>query len=402
MILPSCLTELTDFIPYGKQNIEQDDINEVLKVLRSDFLTQGPLVEQFERQICDKLLPKYAIAANSATSALHISCMALGINENDTVWTSPNSFVASANCAIYCGAKIDFVDIDIKTGLISINELTKKLEEAARLDKLPSLLIPVHLGGASCDMEEISNLSQKYGFKILEDASHAIGGKYKGAYVGSCKYSDITVFSFHPVKIITTAEGGVATTNNNLYAERLFKLRSHGIEKNHKKFFSPTDKPWVYEQQMLGYNYRMTDVHAAIGISQLKKLDKFVQERNEIFKVYRDLFCNIDLFSFLEIQAEVYSSFHLAVLILNKRAITFHKEIFMFLRESRIGVQIHYIPIHCQPFYKKLGFKKGDFPNAEDYADRAISIPIFPGLTYENQKFIYSKFKEIVKSYKIL
>ena len=392
---------MTKFIPYGKQNIDQNDINQVIKVLNSDFLTQGPLVEEFENQICEKISSSYAIAVNSATSALHISCMALGINENDTVWTSPNSFVASANCALYCGAKVDFVDIDLNTGLMSIAKLSKKLDEAAELDKVPSLLIPVHLAGASCDMQAISKLSKKYGFKILEDASHAIGGKYKGNYVGSCDYSDITVFSFHPVKIITTAEGGVATTNNKYFAEKLYKLRSHGIEKNNEKFYSPTDKPWVYEQQTLGYNYRMTDVHAAIGISQLKKLDQFVQERNEIIIRYKKLFHDISFLSFLEVQDDVYSSFHLAILILNDNAIYFHKEIFNFLRESGIGVQIHYIPIHCQPYYKNLGFKKGDFPNSENYADRAISIPIFPGLSFENQKFIHSKFKEIQKCFKI-
>ena len=392
---------MKDFIPYGKQNIDQNDINEVINVLSSNYLTQGPLVGEFENNICDKLSPEYAIAVNSATSALHIACMALGINENDIVWTSPNSFVASANCALYCGAKVDFVDIDLKTGLISIDKLKKKLEEAFVLDKIPSLLIPVHLCGSSCDMEAISKLSQKYGFKIIEDASHAIGGKYKGIYVGSCTYSDITVFSFHPVKIITTAEGGVATTNNKDYAEKLYKLRSHGIEKNHEKFYLPSDKPWVYEQQILGYNYRMTDVHAALGISQLKKLDQFVNERNQIIRRYKEIFYDMDFISFLELNDNVFSSFHLAVLILNENAMSFHKEIFIFLRESGIGVQIHYIPIHLQPYYKNLGFKRGDFPNAENYAERAISIPIYPGLSLDNQKYIYSKFEEIKKNFKI-
>tara|TARA_B100000989_G_C19531418_1_gene470184 strand:+ start:753 stop:1937 length:1185 start_codon:yes stop_codon:yes gene_type:complete len=392
---------LTNFIPYGKQNIDENDINEVVRVLKSDFLTQGPLVGNFEEKICHRLKSKYAIAVNSATSALHIACMAIGIGENDIVWTSPNSFVASANCALYCGARVDFVDIDLKTGLISIEKLTAKLKEASVKDKLPSLLIPVHLCGASCDMEAISKLSHRYGFKILEDASHALGGKYKENYVGSCKYSDITVFSFHPVKIITTGEGGVATTNNKDYAEKLYKLRSHGIEKNHKNFYMPTDKPWIYEQQLLGYNYRMTDIHAALGISQFNKLDQFVKERNFIFKRYKELFESLDFISFLEVKDNVYSSFHLAVLILNDNAIPFHKEIFLFLRKSGIGVQIHYIPIHCQPYYKSIGFTNGDFPNAENYANRAISIPIYPGLTLENQNYIFDKFKEIKKFFKI-
>ncbi len=386
---------MANFIPYGKQNIDKNDIDKVIDVLTSDFLTQGPLVGNFESKICEMFSPKHSIAVNSATSALHIACMALGINENDTVWTSPNSFVASANCALYCGAKVDFVDIDLKTGLISIEKLIKKLDNAVALNKIPSLIIPVHLAGASCDMDAISKLSQKYGFKIIEDASHAVGGKYKGNYVGSCEYSDITVFSFHPVKIITTAEGGVATTNRKDYADKLYKLRSHGIEKNHENFYLPTDKPWVYEQQLLGYNYRMSDVHAALGISQLKKLDKFVAERNEIIRRYKELFHDMNFFSFLEVQDDVYSSFHLAVIILNGDAISFHKDIFKFLRESNIGVQVHYIPIHCQPYYKKLGFKKGDFPNAEEYANRAISIPIYPGLSHENQKYIFNIFKKV-------
>ena len=345
---------------------------------------------------------KFATAVNSATSALHISCMALDIGSQDIVWTSPNSFVASSNCALYCGAEIDFVDIDLDTGLMSIEKLTNKLEKAAASNKIPSLLIPVHLAGSSCDMSQIKVLSKKYGFKVVEDASHAIGGKYKGTNVGSCEYSDITVFSFHPVKIITSGEGGAATTNNPIYAEKLKKLKTHGIEKNNDKFIFETDKPWIYEQQFLGYNYRMTDIHAALGLSQLNKLDKFVKERNEIILRYKELFVEFDCLSFLKVEENVYSSFHLGVLILKNQAIKFHKEIFIFLRESGIGVQLHYIPIHCQPYYQNLGFKRGDFPNSEKYADSAISIPIYPGLTYSNQQYVYSKLKEVLIHYKIV
>ena len=393
---------MKNFIPYGKQNIDENDIKEVVRVLKSDHLTQGPIVGKFEEKLSKKVGSKYATAVNSATSALHISCMALDISSKDIVWTSPNSFVASSNCALYCGANIDFVDIDINTGLISIEELKNKLKKAAALNKIPSLLIPVHIAGSSCNMREINDLSKKYGFKILEDASHAIGGKYNGNYVGSCEYSDITVFSLHPVKIITSGEGGIATTNNPIYAEKLDKLKTHGIEKNNKKFFFETDKPWIYEQQLLGYNYRMTEIHAALGMSQLKKLDKFVKERNEIIERYKELFKSFECLSFLEIEDNVYSSFHLGILILKNKAMKFHKEIFIFLRKAGIGVQIHYIPIHCQPYYQNLGFKKGDFPNAEKYANSAISIPIYPGLTLENQKYVYSKLKEIQEYYKII
>ncbi len=393
---------MKDFIPYGRQSISSDDVDSVLKILESDYLTQGPTIEKFENAITKKIGSNYAVCCNSATSALHISCMALGIKNNDIVWTSPTSFVASANCALYCGANIDFVDIDKKTGLISIDKLIQKLEIAKLQNKLPSLLIPVHLSGSSCDMSTIKDLSNIYGFKILEDASHALGGKYNHQYVGSCKYSDITVFSLHPVKIITSGEGGIATTNCELLANKLSKLRSHGIEKNNDNFLKPTDKVWVYEQQMLGYNYRMTDIHAALGMSQLSKLDDFVKERNKILKNYKKLFEGINLVDFLKVDDNVYSSFHLAVLLLKNKSEKFHQEMFNYLRCSNIGVQIHYIPIHLQPYYLNLGFKEGDFPEAESYANSAISIPVFPGLDFEDQLYIVEKISAFFKDKQLI
>lgn len=387
---------MDNLIPYGKQSINEDDVNEVINVLKSDFLTQGPLINKFENNIAEKLGVKFAASSNSATSALHISCLALGIQENDIVWTSPNSFVASANCALYCGAKIDFVDISLETGLISIEKLAEKLEKAKKNNLLPSLLIPVHLTGGSCNMREIKKLSNEYGFRILEDASHALGSKYENKYVGSCEYSDICVFSFHPVKIITSGEGGIATTNDDLLAEKLFKYRTHGIEKNSDKFFLKTSKPWMYEQQLLGYNYRLTDIHAALGLSQLKRLDKFVLQRNEKFNNYKILLKDIEFIKFLNLEKNVYSSYHLAVIVLDEKINKLQEKIFNFLKESGIGVQIHYIPIHCQPYYSKLGFRRGDYPNAEKYANSVISIPLFPDLSEFEQKFVCEKIKEVI------
>lgn len=372
------------FLPYGMHSVSKEDIHEVNKVLRGDKLTQGEKIHEFEDAIAKKIGSNYAIVVNSATSALHLSCLALGVKKQDIVWTSPISFVASANCALYCGAKIDFVDINPLTGLIEVKNLESKLKNAKINNCLPKVLIPVHLAGSSCDMEGIKNLSKIYGFSIIEDASHAIGGKYKGNYVGNCEYSDITVFSFHPVKIITTGEGGSATTNNKSIAEKILKLRSHGVEKDPKKFLYPTKGSWNYEQQHLGFNYRMTDIQAALGLSQLKRLDNIVKERNIQLKFYYEILKNLPI-KFLEIPPDVYSSVHLSIIRLNKISPNHYLKIFEGMREQNIGVQLHYKPIYKQAFYRNFSFNKELFPGSENYESSAISIPLFPGLKRKQQ-----------------
>ncbi|MDC3164345.1 UDP-4-amino-4,6-dideoxy-N-acetyl-beta-L-altrosamine transaminase, partial [Prochlorococcus sp. AH-716-F13] len=346
---------MDDLIPYGKQNITPEDIEAVLKVLKSDLITQGPNINIFEKAINDKLDCKFSVAVNSATSALHISCLALELSSNDTLWTVSNSFVASANCGRYCGAQIDFVDINPKTGLMCIDHLKKKLEEAKKLNCLPKIVIPVHLTGTCCDMAIISELSKIYNFKIIEDASHAIGGKYKCEYIGNCKYSSITIFSFHPVKIITTGEGGLATTNNPKIYERLKALRTHGIVKEKEKFLFDPPGPWHYEQQYLGLNYRMTDIHAALGISQLKRLDEICIKRNSLLERYKEKI-STEKINFLEIPSDCFSSVHLCVIKLKKLDKNIHRKFFDFFRNNKIGVQLHYAPIHLQPYYQNLGF----------------------------------------------
>lgn len=368
------------FIPYGRQEICQNDINKVVEVLKSDFLTQGPIVEKFEHAICKKVNSNHAIAVNSGTSALHIACLAVNLKKDDYLWTSPITFVASANCGLYCGANIDFIDIDSNTGLICINKLEKKLEEAEQFGKLPKVVVPVHLGGTSCDMQRIFELSKKYGFRIIEDASHAIGGQYKNFTVGSCKYSDITVFSLHPVKIITTGEGGMATTCDEELARKMYFFRSHGITKDENLFVNKSTGKWYYEQQMLGYNYRMNDICAALGLSQLKKLDYFINRRFEIISNYKKYLKDLPL-KILNVPENVKSSFHLAITRLEDKDPEFHRKVFNKLRENQIGVQLHYTPVHLQPYFKTLGFKDGDFPLAEEYAHNAISLPIYPSLS---------------------
>tara|TARA_B110000037_G_C17089730_1_gene493509 strand:- start:81 stop:1238 length:1158 start_codon:yes stop_codon:yes gene_type:complete len=383
-------------IPYGRQNITEDDINEVEKVLRSDFLTQGPLVPKFEQSIASYCSASYSVAVNSATSALHIACMALNLGPGDWLWTSPNTFVASANCALHCGAKVDFVDIDPYTYNLSVDKLSIKLEKAEKLGKLPKIVIPVHYAGQSCDMSVIHKLSKKYGFKIIEDASHALGGSYKNSKIGSCTFSDITVFSFHPVKIITTAEGGMALTNNKEIADKIRRLRTHGIT-NDKKIMSQrsSDEIWNYQQIELGFNYRMNDIQAALGLSQMKKLDDYVKLRHEIAKVYDDELKSLTIK--LPFQAsETYSSYHLypiSILNLEKNN---QKQIYLKLKESDIGVNMHYIPIHRHPYYESLGFKKNDFPQAEKFHREAISISIYPFLLKKNQDYIIEKLKKLL------
>lgn len=362
-------------IPYGKQNITKADIKAVTDVLNSDFITQGPCVPKFETEITALTGSKYASAVNSATSALHLGCKALGINRNSLVWTSTNSFVASANAAIYCGAKIDFVDIDSSTFNISVLELKNKLEHAKKNGGLPDLVIPVHLTGNSCDMKEIGKLSKKYGFKVLEDASHCIGGDYKNKKIGSCKYSNACVFSFHPVKIITTGEGGAITTNNKSLDKKIKLLRSHGIERDKKKFKSSDSLDWYYEQQDLGFNYRMTEIQASLGLSQLKRIKKIIRKRNQIARYY-DKHLNIEGISKPDLELFKGSSFHLYVIRIKKLRDNLRKH----LLTKGIICNLHYFPIHLQPFYKDLGFRKKMYPKAEEYADEALSIPIYPEL----------------------
>ena len=381
-----------NFIPYGRQQITSEDIEAVNSVLRGELITQGPVAEVFEKEIAKKVKAEYAISTNSATSALHLCCLALDLGEGDYLWTSPNTFVASANCALYCGASVDFIDIDIKNGLMSIERLKIKLEHAEKIGKLPKIIIPVHFSGSSCEMREIYKLSKKYGFKIVEDASHAIGGEYLDKPVGCCEYSHLSVFSFHPVKIITTGEGGVITTNNPILARRVRELRSHGITKDKNKFINKVSFSWSYEQQELGFNYRMSDINASLGLSQLKRLTEIVIERNRLFSYYFENFKKLPL-KLLEIPPNVKSSIHLAVIVLDKELSPYHSLIFDNLRQSKIGVQLHYIPVHTQPYYQKLGFNKEDFPESVNYASRAFSIPLFPGLSHSEQEFVLSQIK---------
>lgn len=383
------------FLPYGRQSISEEDISAVVDVLRSPFLTQGPAVMAFEQAVAKKVEAKLGIAVNSATSALHLACMALGLKKGDYLWTSPITFVASANCGRYCGSYVNFVDIDRKTGLMCMSALEAKLEYAERQGTLPKVVIPVHLAGASCDMKTINSLAKRYGFSVVEDASHAIGGKYQDEHVGNCKYSDITVFSFHPVKIITTGEGGLATTNDPILAQRIRDLRSHGITKDENRFERPSPGLWGYEQQELGFNYRMTDLQAALGLNQLKRLDAIVAERNLQLQTYQEMLSDLPI-RFLEISSEVLSSVHLAVIQVPNRKQINHRQIFEGLRSRGIGVQLHYTPVHLQPYYRKLGFKEGDFPQSEDYANSAISLPLFPGLRLKDQQRVMSALRSLI------
>ncbi len=373
-----------EFLPYGMHYISEQDIKEVNKVLKGSRLTQGQKIIEFENAISREVGSKFSVAVNSATSALHLACLALGVTKNDIVWTSPISFVASSNCALYCNAWIDFVDINPNTGLIDIQKLKNKLLQAQKNNSLPKVLIPVHLAGSSCEMKEINELSKKYNFSVIEDASHAIGGKYQDSLVGSCKYSEITVFSFHPVKIITSGEGGVATTNSKLFADKMMNLRSHGIEKDPEKFVEPLIGGWQYEQQNLGFNYRITDIQAALGLSQLKRLEEIVKERNRQLVFYYEILSDLPL-TFLEIPPDVYSSVHLAVIRLNRLNEKYYLKVFEGLRSEEIGVQLHYKPIYKHPYYKKFNFDKKNFTGSEIYASSAISIPLFPGLTIDQQ-----------------
>ena len=384
------------FIPYGKQNINQQDIDAVIQVLQSDFLTQGPQVPLFEKTVAEHIGAEYALAVNSATSALHIACLALGLQKGDVLWTSPITFVASANCALYCGADVDFVDIDPQTYNLSVDALQKKLVQAKLENKLPKIVIPVHLCGQSCDMEKIHALSKEYGFRIIEDASHAIGGKYRSAYVGACKYSDITVFSFHPVKIVTTAEGGMALTNNATLAQKMDLLRSHGVTRNTALMNKETEGPWYYQQVELGFNYRMTELQAALGVSQMHRLTQFVEKRHTISNKYNEILKDLPIILPYQIP-ESYSGLHLYVIRLKLDELkASRKQVFEALRAKGIGVNVHYIPVHTQPYYENLGFKLGDFPVAEAYYDSAISLPMYPDLTDAQIQYVYESLKEVL------
>lgn len=374
--------------PYGRQEIDSSDIDAVVDALRSDYLTQGPRISEFEANISKIVDSKYCAAFNSATSALHVACLALNLNNNSTVWTSPLSFVASANCALYCGSSIDFVDIDPRTGNMCITKLKEKLRRAEADDNLPDVLVVVHYAGTSCDMEIIHKLATQYHIKIIEDASHAIGGSYHGRKVGSCSYSDITIFSFHPVKIVTTCEGGCATTNNKALYKQMKLYGSHGITKDEAEFLDECEGPWYYEQQLLGFNLRMNDVQAALGISQLKKLKKYTSRRNEIAKLYAAKFNGAQSITPLSVMPGIYSSYHLYVIRLPFQAEEERIKLMSLLKQEGILTQVHYRPIYLNPFYRYIGFNQGYCPQSEAFAKSCLSIPMFPTLSNQDADYI--------------
>lgn len=379
-------------IPYGRQDITQADIDAVVKVLQSDFLTQGPRVPLFEHGVAAKIGAKHALAVNSATSALHIACMALDIGQGDWLWTTPITFVASANCGLYCGAQVDFVDIDPQTYNLCPKALEAKLINAERQGNLPKVIVAVHLCGQSCDMEAIHKIAQSYGIKVIEDASHAIGGKYQGEYIGNGRFSDITVFSFHPVKIITTAEGGMALTNDDQLAEKMSLHRSHGVTRDQNLMSHEPDGPWYYQQVELGYNYRMNELQAALGISQLERLDSCVAKRNQLAARYDDLLLGSGWILPKQNDNQI-SARHLYVVRLAERYAYFRTRVFEFLRKQGIGVNIHYIPVHTQPYYRNRGVEYVDLTAAEKYYATALTIPLHPTLSFEEQDFIVEALK---------
>jgi UDP-4-amino-4,6-dideoxy-N-acetyl-beta-L-altrosamine transaminase len=385
-------------IPYGRQDITQADIDAVVGVLQSDFLTQGPMVPRFEQQVAAHVGASHALAVNSATSALHIACFALGLGPGDRLWTSPVTFVASANCGLYCGAQVDFVDIDPRTYNLCPQALERKLIEAEREGTLPKVVVPVHLCGQPCDMQAIHKLAKRYGFKVIEDASHAIGGKYQGEFIGSGKYSDITVFSFHPVKIITTAEGGMALTNDAELANKMALLRSHGITRDPQQMTHESDGPWYYQQIDLGFNYRMTELQAALGVSQMERLDQYIARRHQLAARYNDLLAALPVTVPWQ-HPDSYSGLHLYVIRLQLDKISkSHRQVFESLREQGIGVNLHYIPVHTQPYYAQMGFKPEDFPVAQDYYRGAISIPMFQTMSDEQQDQVVAAINQAVNA----
>ncbi len=383
-------------LPYGRQWITEADIQAVTEVLRSDWLTQGPAIERFERKVAEYCGAKHALALSSATAALHIGALALDLGPGDRLWTSPNTFVASANCARYCGAEVDFVDIDPRTYNLSVEKLTTKLEQAAKEGKLPKIVVPVDFSGQSCELDKIQALAKKYGFTIMQDASHAIGAKYQGLPTGDGRFSDLTVFSFHPVKIITTGEGGMIMTNRSDLYEKLLRLRTHGITREAKLLTQPSHGPWYYEQLELGYNYRITDIQAALGASQMERLEEFVTRRRVLAARYNAMLLKLPLTLPYQ-HPDTNSSWHLYVIRLQLDRISkTHRQVFEELRANGIGVQLHYIPVHTQPYYQGLGFKAGDFPVAEKYYGEAISLPMFAAMTDEDQDRVVETLTKIL------
>lgn len=383
-------------IPYGRQDIRQEDVDAVVSALTSDFLTQGPAVPRFEQAVSEYCGVAHALAVNSATSALHIACLALDLGPGDWLWTSPITFVASANCALYCGAQVDFVDIDPQTYNLCPVALERKLIDAQQTGKLPKVVVAIHLCGQPCDMAAIGTLADRFGFKIIEDASHAIGGRYKDEPIGNCRYSDITVFSFHPVKIITTAEGGMALTKDAALAKRMALLRSHGITRDAAQMTHEPDGPWYYQQIDLGFNYRMTDLQAALGVTQMERLDTYVSARHALAARYDELLRDLPVTRPWQ-HPDGYSGLHLYVIRLRLDRLTAsHRMVFEGLRERNIGVNLHYIPVHTQPFYQRMGFRAGQFPQAESYYSEAISLPMFSQLTPAQQDTVVSALAEVL------
>ncbi|MFT6910662.1 MAG: UDP-4-amino-4,6-dideoxy-N-acetyl-beta-L-altrosamine transaminase [Oleiphilaceae bacterium] len=380
-------------IPYGKHLIDEQDIDAVVDVLRNQFLTQGSIVPQFEQALCDYTTCRYATAVNSATSGLHVACLAAGVGQGDVVWTVPNSFVASANCALYCGANIDFVDIDVATRNIDIDALTDKLAQAVQLNSLPKALIVVHFSGLSCDMQVIHALTKKYGIVLIEDAAHALGGSYQQQKVGSCQYSDMSVLSFHPVKSITSAEGGAVLTNIKTYDDKLKLFAKHGVTRDIEQMVTESHGPWYYQQVELGFNYRLSDLHAALGLSQLSKLDTFILRRTELALTYQKKLIELPL------KLPVFPDYAKSAWHLYMVELTHHnrKAVFTELHAKGIGVNVHYIPIHLHPYYQKLGFKQADFPIAENFYENALTLPLFPSLSDEQQNIVIDVLHEVLQ-----
>ncbi|MEW5943439.1 MAG: UDP-4-amino-4,6-dideoxy-N-acetyl-beta-L-altrosamine transaminase [Pseudomonadota bacterium] len=381
-------------IPYARQDIDEADIRAVVDVLNSDWLTQGPAIERFEAAVAGYCGARYAVAVCNATAALHLSCLAAGLKPGGLLWTSPNTFVASANCALYCGAKVDFVDIDAATYNLSVSALEKKLAQAEQHGSLPDVVIPVHFAGQSCEMEAVAQLARRHGVTVIEDASHAIGGGYQGGKIGDCRHSDMTVLSFHAVKIITSGEGGMILTNREDLYRKLLLLRSHGIVRDPARMVSEPDGPWYYQQIELGYNYRMTDIQAALGASQMNRLDEFVARRNDLARRYDEALSALPL-RLPAVRPDCYSAYHLYVVQIDPaRTKATRREVFDALRNAGIGANVHYIPVHTQPYYQRLGFRSGDFPEAEGYYSRAISLPLYYGLSEAEQDFVVATLKQ--------